>query len=231
MFVKPATPARLMDESERCIESVARSGAPPERLVANRILSEPFAWHRWESEHYAILREVGRPGRSAEQSAALKFAAFKLIQRKALFEYLRDRRVRGEARRRAVQFFHRAHSYSEAVLAEHGQYLRSAASFLCAAHVGCAVIRDGAFGAPLERYEDAFAEYFAAWCDVELVNPDAPEAQATRALLPLLKLRLNEQRDAILAMPRLTPELFRHEELRQRSGDTARLPALGARAH
>lgn len=228
MRLEPANPLHLMDESERCIESAARVGAPPEQLVANRILAEPVAWRRWESEHYAMLREVGRQGRCAAQCWALKLASFKLAQRKALFEYLRDRQLRGEARRRIVQFFHRERSYTDAVLAEHAQYLRSAASFICAAHVGCAVMRDGAFGIPLHRYEAALAEYFYAYCDVEILHPDAATSQALRALLPLLKLRLREQREVILDMPRLAPGLQRPVELQRRSGDTVRIPTFGA---
>lgn len=223
MKLHAISPARLMHESERRIELAARSDHPHEQLVADRLLSDPGAWRRWESEHYLIVRQVAAHTRPVQQSAVLKSASFTLINRKALFEYLRDRQLRGDSRRHVMQFFHRSLTYSDAMVAEHGEYLRSAASLLCVSHLGSSVIHDGAFEDPLLRYEELYTEYFRAFCDAELAGGDEAEAAAQRALLPFLKYRLSEQREAILALPRLTPALLRDQELRRATGDTQKL--------
>jgi hypothetical protein len=56
----------------------------------------------------------------------------------------------------------------------------------------------------------------------------ASGAMAQGALLPLLKLQLNEYRWAILDPRRAQPWLRREAEIRVPTGDTQRLPALGA---
>ena len=50
-----------------------------------------------------------------------------------------------------------------------------------------------------------------------------------RALQPLLKLQLAEARREILSMPYKPEKVWREVEIRQPTGDTARLPALGTR--
>jgi len=226
MHLRAISLAQLMRESEHCIELAASSGLPHEQLIADRILSDPGMWCRWESEHYMIVRKVAAQASAVHQSTALKSASFALIHRKALFEYLRDRQLRGEARQRVVQFFQRSRTYSDAVVTEHGRYLRGAASFLCAGHLGSRVINDGAFEEPLLRYEELYTEYFGAYFDAELACGDDAEASSQRFLLPHLKQRLREQREAVLALPRLTPGLRRDQEFQRATGDTQKLRAL-----
>ena len=47
-----------MEESELCIAESAKSGAPPQMLVASRLLAHPEAYRRWEAEHAQLMRRV-----------------------------------------------------------------------------------------------------------------------------------------------------------------------------
>src|ERR1700735_5091087 len=89
-----------MRESTARLCSALHSENPNEQLVASRLLENPAAFRTWESEHSGLMREVANPSFKRTQAALLKKAAFRLIHRKALFEYLRDERIRGCARQR-----------------------------------------------------------------------------------------------------------------------------------
>jgi hypothetical protein len=101
----------LMRESTDRVQKALYSDNPNEQLVASRLLESPAAFRIWESEHSGLMREVAT-GFRRTQAALLKKAAFRLIHRKALFEYLRDERVRGSARLRLVATFHPTQDYT-----------------------------------------------------------------------------------------------------------------------
>jgi hypothetical protein len=218
-----------MQESGQRVEAVARDGESDEQLVASRILDNPIAWTRWENEHAGLMRTVAEQRHPLRQITALKTAAFSVIHRKALFEHLRDQRIRGEARRELVGYFHRTRGYGHALIAEHGSYLRSACSYLCSSYLGSTVICDGVFQEPMRRYEELYAEYFRAFCD-DSVNRSDDEIRSWRTLLPYLKYQLSWQRRAVLAMPQLTPSASWDAALRRRTGDTQKLRVDGLRA-
>jgi hypothetical protein len=216
--------AVLVRESEDRIEAALRADDPEERLVATRILEDPRMWRRWEVENNALMRDVAEHRRADGQMAELKIKSFQLIHRKALFEYLRDEQVRGPARRQIIQRLHPARSFTEGLLTEHAAFLRSAGSLICARHVGVAVAEDGVFEDPLARYEELYGEYFRAYCVATLGVAEETEAGAQRALLPFLKLQLEEQRRRLLRMPPLRPQVLAGPQLRRPTGDTQRLP-------
>jgi hypothetical protein len=71
-------------------------------------------------------------------------------------------------------------------------------------------------------------DYFRSYCDVELADTDE-ERQALiplSELRPLLKHRLGEARQAILAMPREVEKDWREVEIRKPNGDTQRMKVL-----
>jgi hypothetical protein len=145
---------RLMRESTDRVHSALFSANPDEQLVASRLLESPSAFRTWESEHSGLMLEVASPSFRRTQAALLKKATFRLIHRKALFEYLRDERIRGSVRRRIIMSFHPAQDYTRSVIAEHGLYLRKACSFLCTSHVGGNVVRDPGFFDPMRCYQE-----------------------------------------------------------------------------
>jgi hypothetical protein len=217
-----------MLESGQRVEEVARTGNPHEQLVASRILECPAVWQVWENEHAGLMRTVSQQRRPPLQITALKSTCFSLIHRKALFEHLRKRQVRGQARQQIVGFFYRNRSYGHALIAEHENYLRSACSYLCSSYVGSAVILDGVFLDPMQRYEELYAEYFQAYCEGFLSSCEA--APPVRALLPYLKYQITQQRLAVMAMPAITPAACRDAALRRPTGDTEKLRVDALRA-
>ncbi len=216
--------ARLMRESTDRVQIALRSDNPGEQLVAHRILENPTVWQRWESEHSGIMRQVSINGFMRTQVAVLKRAAFRLIHRKALFEYLRAREIRGEVRTQIFAHFHPQQSFEHAVISEHSVYLRKACSFLCTSHVGSEVIHDERFQDPMRRYEELYGAYFKLYCNTYLESQDHETAAAQSALLPLLKFQLSEWRQAIMNPAMELPRLMRDTEYRP--GETGMLPIL-----
>src|SRR5450755_3852133 len=89
-----------MRESTDRVHSALHSADPNEHLIASRLLENPSAFRTWEGEHSGLMLEVANPSFRRTQAALLKKATFRLIHRKALFEYLRDEQIRGSVRRR-----------------------------------------------------------------------------------------------------------------------------------
>jgi hypothetical protein len=217
-----------MRESTDRVQKALYSNNPNEQLVARRLLESPAAFQTWESEHSGLMRGVAT-GFWRTQAALLKKATFRLIHRKALFEYLRDERVRGSARRRIVVSFHPTQDYTQSIIAEHGLYSRKAGSFLCTSHVGGNVVRDPGFFDPLRRYQELYAEYFQIFCRTHF-GTDSADTAPQGVLLPLLKLQLEECRMAIMNPQPQTQWKVRAAKLRQPMGHALRLsPAHRAR--
>jgi hypothetical protein len=217
---------RLMRESTDCVHRALYSDNPNEQMVASRLFESPAAFRTWESEHSGLMLEVANPSFTRTQAALLKKATFRLIHRKALFEYLRDGRIRGSLRRRVMISFHPAQDYARSVIAEHGLYLRKACSLLCTSHVGGNVVRDPGFFDPMRRYQELYAAYFRIYCSTHFAT-DSADSEPQVALLPLLKHQLEECRKAIMNPRPETEWLMRGAELRQPTGDTVRLSRLG----
>src|SRR5580704_16796405 len=214
-----------MRESTDRVHSALHSGNPNEQLVVSRLLESASAFITWESEHSGVMLEIANPSFKRTQAALLKKATLRLIHRKALFEYLRDEQIRGSERRRIIVYFHPAQDYTRSDIAEHGLYLRKACSFLCTSHVGGNVVRDPSFFDPMRSYQELYAEYFQIFCRTHF-STDSADTEPQWELLPLLKHQLEECRAAIMNPQPEMQWLMRKAELRQPTGDTARLPQL-----
>ena len=232
MLVQAYKHARLMEESEARVEMAASFDSPADMLVASRLLQHPDAYRRWEAEHDRLMRAVSEPARLARQVVMLRTTAFALVHRKAMFEYLRDRQLTGAKRLRLFAFFYGFRDYTNAVLAEHSNYVRCSSSYLCTHHLAEHLMQDAAFDEPLRIYEQWYAEYFRAFCDAALAETEE-EKRATAAmdaLRPLLKYQLAEARKAILAMPQMPAEDWREAQIRKPTGDTQRVRTLLSKA-
>jgi hypothetical protein len=200
MRINAITHARLMEESEHRIEFAAREGSPSQALIARRMLDDLQAYRRWEAEHDRLMRAIANERNRMGQLSALRSAAFALIHRKALFEYLRDQKVTGRKRHEVFRLVYGDRDYAKSVVAEHGNYLRSASSWICSSHVGLWVMSDGAFETPISRYEQLYSDYLRAFIDSALeYGPDAGTA-SMKTLLPYLKQQLTQHRRTILRM-------------------------------
>jgi hypothetical protein len=219
--------ARLMEESESRVEMAAYLNTPAD-TAASRVLESRDTYRRWEAEHDRLMRAVSERRHIDEQVTALRTTLFGLVHRRALFEYIRLRQVVGARRHRLVALFYGYRDYTNAVLAEHNNYIRCSSSYVCTHHLGEHLMHDAAFDEPLQLYEQWYAEYFNAYCDCELAE-SREEKQVCApldALKPLLKHRLGEARDAILAMPPEVEKDWREVQIRKPNGDTQRLRTL-----
>jgi hypothetical protein len=196
--------------------------------VASRIITHPAAYRHWEAEHDRLLRNVSSHSRLAPQIGALRSAAFSLIHRKALIEYIRDRELTGLKRQRLFGLFYGTRDYTSSVIAEHANFLRCSSSHICTEHLAEHLMRDAAFEEPMQLYQEWYSDYFRVFCDVELAETqDEREALApAEALKPLLKQRLREARDAILNLPQVPTTVWREVELRRATGETQKLRRL-----
>jgi len=217
-----------MEESEACLEAAARAGPLEDMIVASRILEHPTSYRLWESEHARLLRGVSAHTRLAPQIGALRTATFALIHRKALFEYIRERGVSGAKRHRLFSLFYGARDYSNSVIAEHANFIRCSSSHLCMDHLAAQLMRDAAFEEPMQLYQEWYADYFRVFCDVALAETEEEKLALgpLEALKPLLKHRLREARDAILAMPQVPSTVWREVEIRKATGETQKLRRL-----
>jgi len=218
-----------MEESEVCITEAAKFGTPAQMLVAARLTSQPEAYRRWESEHSRLMRHVSGHRYLNRQVVALRSTALTQVHRKAVFEYLQERQLTLLQRRRLMAMFHSLKDYSTSLVTEHGNYLRGASSYWCSHHLARRFMKDGVFAEPLLLYQERYTDYFRVHCDVELAETDAEKhaVDSMRMLQPLLKLQLAEARREILSMPYRPEKVWREVEIRQPTGDTARLPRLG----
>ncbi len=227
MYVRAYKHARLMDESEWRVE-VAASSYLPEEMLASRVLENPLTYRRWAAEHHRLLQPVAALSRVENQVVSLRSTALSLVHRKALFEYLRQRSLTGRKRRRLFELFYGYRDYSNAVLAEHNNYVRCSSSYLCTQYLAEHLMHDEALLEPLLLYEQRFAEYFRAFCDGELAETEEERrlAEPLDVLRPLLKYQLTEARQAILKMPLAPERQWREVEIRKATGQTQRLRAL-----
>jgi hypothetical protein len=216
-----------MEESESRVEMTANSLAPADILVAQRVLVRPDEFTRWEAHHDYLMRAVSSHRQLPQQMVALRATALSLVHRRALFGYLRVRQIAGAKRRKLLAVFYGCADYTNALLVEHGNYVRSSSSYLCTQHLAEHLMHDPALDEPLALYEEWYAEYFHAFCDVELAETEEEKQAclAQESLKPLLKYRVTEARKAILAMPQTQRE-WREVRIRQPTGDTQRLRAL-----
>jgi hypothetical protein len=227
MLVSAYRHDRLMRESESRVELTARLRSPAD-VVVSRILHEPDTYRHWEAEHNRLMRAVSEEARLARQVTVLRSTAFALVHRRAMFEYLRDRQITGLKRRRLFTLFYGCRDYTNAVLAEHGNYIRCSSSYLCAHYLAEHLMQDVAFSEPLQIYEQWYREYFRTFCDGELADTDEEKRRILplNELRPYLKRRLGEARQAILAMPRTCEKDWQELQVREPSGQTRRMRAI-----
>ena len=228
MLIQGYKHARLMEESESCLAAVARAGPAEDMQFASRILDHPMLYRTWEAEHDRLLRHVSVHPKLAPQMGALRSATFASIHRTALFEYIRARSVTGKKRRRLFALFNGTRDYANAVIAEHASFVRSRTSYICLDHLAEQLMRDAAFEEPMQLYTEWYADYFRLFCDVALAETEEERMAlaALEALKPLLKYRLRQARDSILALPKVPSTVWREVEIRKATGETQKLRRL-----
>ena len=221
--------ARLVAESEWRVEAAALFDSPDD-LIVRRVLESPSTYRRWAAEHEWLLRGVSTHTRVEAQVVALRSAVMNLVHRKALFEYLRDRQLSAGKRHRLLGLFYSSRDYANAVVTEHGNYVRCLSSHVCTEYLAQHLMHDAAVSEPMQLYEERFTEYFRAFCDTELAETEDERVRAEPLadLRPLLKLQLAEARQAILGMAIAPAREWREVQIRRPTGETQRLRALSS---
>lgn len=204
----PGSPARvtraqLIVASDEQLARIATNGRGTEQTIARMLRATPGDYRKWEAEHGRLMSAVAGAANGERQARALLSAALSLIHRKALFEYLHSHARRGEDRRFLIAHFHGLQSYSQAVVAEHGNYQRSLASLACIEHIGATLLLHQAFGEPLRHYENLYRDYFRSYCNSLLTpaNEAAEMSDSMRTLIPYLKRDVLDERTRLLALP------------------------------
>lgn len=217
--------ARLMEYSEQYLALAAQSGACEEAQVATRLMQDVPLYRKWEQSHGRLMRGVASRRQRPQQAVELKKIGFLTLHRKAPFEYLRNRHVHGQARRQLVRTLFGTQEYTQTILREHTAYLSSAASFFCTDSLCGDLMRDGAFSEALDHYQNAYGEYYRAYCD-SLLAEQAGESSPVESLLPYLRYQLKTIRDHILSGAPQQSDFTRLQSLYQSLGDTQKLPIL-----
>jgi hypothetical protein len=182
---------KLMEASIRHLERLQQHGSDTERRVACRILDNPRDCLDWEREHGHLIHRVASVRRPGLQLRAFASAACSLVHRRALFDYMSNRQLRGAARKRLVLHFHGG-GYVHAMAREHGNYLRSSSSLFCVEHLVQSFHHLETFELSMQLYTDLYNEYFCAYCDAVL-GLETP-SDAPRPDLAQLKRRVIDRR-------------------------------------
>lgn len=191
---------RLMWVSHSHVQATARDNSHAQQIVALRLMQHPNSYSEWEQQHSQLMRQVCRPKQFRAQLVRMRATTLRLIHRRAVFEYLRDRKITGTKRHLYIEMFYGPRDYANSLIREHGHYTRSWASASCSRFIGTEVLQDPAFEAPMAEYEQMFGEYFRLFCDVQLAAAANEPAVCDAPLLPILKERADEARERLVRL-------------------------------
>jgi hypothetical protein len=191
---------RLMRASHSHVAATARDDKNAQSIVALRLMQHPGTYTEWEVGHSRLMQQVCQPPRLRAQIVRMRATTLRLIHRRAVFEYLRDRRITGAQRHRYIELFYGPRDYASSLIVEHGHYIRSWVSASCSRFIGTAVLRDPAFEAPLAEYELFYSEYFQLFCDLQLASTESVNSGWKTALLPMLKERCEQAREQLIRL-------------------------------
>jgi hypothetical protein len=214
-----------MEHSEQFLALAAQGTTGEESHVATRLLQDVELYSRWEQSHGRLMRAVASRRQRPQQVSELRKIGFMSLHRKAPFEYLRGRQLPGPVRRRLVRALFGTQEYTQTILREHAAYLNSAATFFCTDWLCVDLMNDGAFSQALDHYEDAYNEYYRAYCD-SLLAEQSGDVSPMESLLPYLRYQLKLIREHMLAGAPETSDFAKLQSLYHSLGDTQKLPVL-----
>ncbi len=186
---------KLMEASTRYLERLQQHGSGSERTVVRRILDNPRDYQDWEREHGRLIHRITALRRPGLQLRALASTACSLVHRRALFDYLCVRGLRGALRHRLVMHFHGG-GYVHSMAREHGNYLRSSSSLYCVEHIVNSFYSWETFQLALQQYVDLYSKYFHSYCNT-VIGPQSPD-DAPRPDLAQLKRQVIDRRRELL---------------------------------
>ncbi len=200
MRTRPLSSSVFMKVSESRIERLRWSGSEDERWYVRRLFERPGTYGRWESFHFDLMRKVASSQSPKGQVIGLRKARFALLQKQSLFQHFREDGVRGRNREILMSTLRAGSDFSRAIVTEHNDYLRSNSSLLCATYLGDVLLDDDRFDSELERYHDAYMEYFKLYCDWIIADVRGEEFPL-RPMMAEMKQTLLRSRTRLLDMP------------------------------
>lgn len=186
-----------MAESEKGLFAAIASRHDRWGHVAEAVVYDCRKFSAWEARHARMLEPVAAAGRWGSTVGVLRSVEMDLVHRRALFETLREQRIRGQCRDRLFQIFYGPRDFQNSVLAEHFQYQLAAASSVTAVRLS-AVCNDRAGSHLLARYENAYRKYFWAYCQWQL-NEDPLLSDLLRLTVESTKFLANRLRAQCVA--------------------------------
>lgn len=153
-----------MRESEDAVREHAGCGDEILQRVCAQLLAKPPRYSEWHALHERKMRSVADARLREPQVLQLRGIAMQQVHRTAVVNYLRLGRVTGAARDQTLALFHGIADPRDATLAEHRNYLLAASTQVCA-HELLDLVGDREGYRLLRRYELAYAQYFAMFCD------------------------------------------------------------------
>ena len=177
----------LMDESGQALSDAAEGGNQREGRIARQILGDSKNLRLWESRHADLVLPVATQSRRAPQIFALRDIEVRLVHRRALIKHIRKHNIVGEERDKLFSAFYGTLDKTNAILAEHRQYMLAVSSRVSTDHL-IDVMSDPVSVKLLKEYESLYAEYFELYCFV-ISCADTTMSDASRLEMLGLKRR------------------------------------------
>lgn len=190
---------KLMDQSEYALHDASDSSSARVSRIVNNIIQDSRIYGLWESRHADLLLPVAEHSSKKRQIVALRNAEVGLVHQRALFNYLRANKLRGEERRQIFRIFHSTRDFHDTVLAEHRQYMLAVSSKLSADHL-IDIMYDPTSKELLRDYETLYARYFEMKCYVAGMG-DSDCVDLVRSGLPDARDQLRRMRKSIESEP------------------------------
>jgi len=170
----------------------------PQRVCA-QLLAKPPRYSEWLALHQRKMQSVADARLRDPQVLQLRSIAVEQVHRTAIVNHLRLGRITGAARDQTLALFHGVSDARDATLAAHRDYVLAASTQVCT-HELLDLVGDREGHKLVRRYELAYAQYFAMYCERERAL-QAGKRYLLDSLLPEAKDVTDRLRMRIAAAP------------------------------
>lgn len=189
--------ADLLKESEKALWDASTGEDRRRARAAARVTSNFDIMELWRIRHEHLMQPVASEAGRFGQATRLRAIGVLLIERCAVVDSLRERRVAGSVRDVILARLRATDNSCRAVLDEHRDYILAVCSGLCVDHL-LNFIADPLGPRLLRRYQTLYVEQFALFCDQLLADNEQPVGLTRTVPLPAEVLRL---KSVLMARP------------------------------
>jgi hypothetical protein len=212
-----------MQVSEEAVREHASYGEEIPRRACSQLLANEPRYTEWHARHEIRMHNVANARRREPQILSLRAVAIGQVHRTALVDYLRLGRITGAARDQALALFHSVSDPRAATLSEHRSYVPAAATRACANDL-LRLVGDWQGLELLRRYELAYGQYFAMFCD-RARSRQSGEPYLLGSLLPEVKATADRLREQTVGRGFPLTELRRPQVAVTRTVSLVRMPS------